>query len=226
MRLTAPQRGYQRHSNRSRRRLLGLRRLELCREWRYSQGDCVFGCEEMFGSFLESTQCKHYPPYHWLSWLTIISGSYDPHTFSGSGNNTQNCGVAYLVVNQPLVAPPVSTQTTMPSPSQTAVGPPLGVPTCGNGLFFQHPDAADSAKALCNQLAKDSSWAVGPQSLKFSNVKIYNGDGTVNTGQEFALSVSANAAWCPKDLTLETLGQKMTADRCWQNMMTGVDGCK
>jgi hypothetical protein len=31
--------------------------------WRYDQGDCVFGCEEMFNSFLGSTQCKHHPPY-------------------------------------------------------------------------------------------------------------------------------------------------------------------
>lgn len=48
----------------------------------------------------------------------------------------------------------------------------------------------------------------------------------MSTGQEFALGVSPNATWCPTDLTLDTLTQKMTADRCWQNMMTGVDGCK
>lgn len=165
-------------------------------------------------------------PYHLLSRLTILSGSYDSNTFSGSGNNTQRCGVAYFAVNQPVVAPPVVTQTTTTSPAQTNVGPPLGVPTCGNGLFFQRVDAADSARTFCNQLAKDGSWARGPQELKFSKVKIYNGDGTVNTEQELALGVSANAAWCPSDLTLDSLAQKMTADRCWQNMMTGVDGCK
>jgi hypothetical protein len=152
----------------------------------------------------------------------MLSGSYDSHTFSGSGKNTEGCGTASFVVNQPVVAPQ-PTQT--PGPP-TPVGPAQGVPTCGNGLFFQRSDAADSAKTFCNQLAKDGSWAKGPQSLKFSNVKIYNNDGTVHSNQQFALSVSPNAAWCPKDLALDTLAMSMTVDRCVADIMTGVDGCK
>ncbi|RDL35221.1 uncharacterized protein BP5553_07152 [Venustampulla echinocandica] len=172
--------------------------------WRYHQGDCVFGCEEMFNGFLDSTQC-----------------SSDSHTFSGSGNNTEGCGTASFIVNQPIVAPK---PTHTPDPP-TPVGPALGVPTCGGGLSFQQSDAADSANKFCEQLAKDKSWAKGPQDIRFPKVKIYNKDGTVNPDQQFVLVVSPNAAWCPKDLTLDMLANTMKVDRCVANIMIGVDGC-
>jgi hypothetical protein len=84
----------------------------------------------------------------------------------------------------------------------------------------------DSVKAFCSQLYKAGSWANGPQILKFSKVKIYNADGTVNTANEFALSVSANAVWCLSDLTLDGLAKTMTTERYYTDFMIGIDGCK
>ncbi|KAH7403778.1 hypothetical protein BKA64DRAFT_707253 [Cadophora sp. MPI-SDFR-AT-0126] len=172
--------------------------------WRYEQGDCVFGCEEMFIGFLSSTQC-----------------SYDSNLFSTSGINHQDCGTASFAVNQPLEPPQPSPTPNAP----TSAGPAQGVPNCGEGLFFQRSDAANSAKTFCTQLSKDGSWSKGAQSLKFSKVQIYNQDGTLHPGQELALSMDSDVSWCPSGLTLKDLGTTLTVDRCVANFMTGVDGC-
>jgi hypothetical protein len=48
----------------------------------------------------------------------------------------------------------------------------------------------------------------------------------VNPDQQFAVGVSSNAAWYPKDSTLDMLVNTMKVDRCVANIMTGVNGCK
>lgn len=92
--------------------------------------------------------------------------------------------------------------------------------------MFQRSDVAGPAKTFCSNLAKDGSWAKSPQNLKFSKVKIYNKDESVNPNQDLALGMSPNAAWCPTDLTLDGLAKTMTVDRCVANIMAGIDGCK
>ncbi|CAG8949099.1 hypothetical protein HYFRA_00002228 [Hymenoscyphus fraxineus] len=180
--------------------------------WKHGQGDCTFGCEEMFNGFLGNTQC-----------------SYDSHTFSGSGKSTQSCGTASFVVNQPVAAPHTPGPPPNPPPSPPPLAPPAppaqGVGICGNGLFFQRDAAANAAKKFCEKLAKDKSWAKGPQSLKSPDVVIYNSDGSKSAHYQFALGVSPDVSWCPKDLSLEKLADTLTIFRCVANFMTGVDGC-
>lgn len=199
--------------------------------WKVDKGDCIFGCERMFIAFLGDSQCKPRTPYHRMHRLTVTLGSYDSHTFSGSGKITEGCGTASFVVNQPIGPKPPSSQAPDPPKSTQAPAPPpgpaLNVPVCGTGLSFQRSDAAESAKNFCKKLTKDSAWN-NPQGLKFMpKVKIYNTDGkTINSGKDIALQIISNAAWCPPDMTLEMLPKKITVDRCFANFLTGIDGCK